>query len=252
MHRVRRLAIMMGLIALIVVPSCSQRAPLRTLGLTDTEAQQLSLARFKTYRLGTVQIDATFVAGGTAVDLSGWVDYRTRTAYATAREDGTPRNLVIWNERTVAITHVDGSVTSPPIPQPRLDSSWGTAPIDTSRSELHQILVIIMKLGSDRPDNPLLVAQNGARQLRTEVVDGEKISVFVVPPDPSPTQPASDKGAAADHRVITYWIDPAGTIRRAAFTLTSGTDVTITIAGSGGPGLTDPFTTAPSPTAEGG
>lgn len=233
------------LLAAAVLAGCSSGHRDEPAPLTDAQAEQLSLARFTTYQLGTVALDTRFTMDGTATELAGWVDFPAGVAYAEAIQDGVPRNLLIWTLTTVALKQTSRTATTPPLPQPPLDGTWGTATIHTAQSELQQILVVILSLGDDRPDNAELVRQNGARYLRNDRIGGQTMTVYAVPPNPTRTpagRPTGAPAAAAGHsRSITYWIDTAGAIRRAAFTLASGVAVTVDLTAAPGPQLRDPF-----------
>lgn len=178
------------------------------------EAQQLAIARFANYDTGSRPFRLTMTVDGSELSLRGWIDYVAHLGYAAVTGRFEAQSL-LWTETTVGIIPaVPDAQGDPALPIPALDDQgWSSHPLDPSASDLDAVLTTLGNLGSDRPDNPLLVQQAGALWLRTDEVDGVAVTVFATPPSDEPV--ADGAIPAADASPIRLWVDANGLILRA-------------------------------------
>ena len=101
----------------------------------------------------------------------------------------------------------------PPLPIPGADDpTWLSRAIDASASALDRRLVLIGSLGSDRPENPLLLQQTGALWLGEDEVDGTAVTVFAAPPSDEVAEPGS---VDADTSPLRLWVTADALLLRA-------------------------------------
>ena len=99
------------------------------------------------------------------------------------------------------------------------DQAWVSHPLDATSSRLDALLITLGGLGSDRPDNPVLLQQAGALWLRTDTVDGTPVTVFASPPTDKPLDGTTK--VTADTSPLRLWVDAAALLRRAEIRLGS-------------------------------
>lgn len=182
--------------------------------LTMAEAERLAVARFNNHERGTLAVDGYVLGGPERVQLTGWIDYSQSTGYAALYALGSagtkePLGLVRWAHGLTAFRPVPAAEPALPIPQ----DQWQTKAADPSGSALESMLAIVLHLGRDRPDNPLLIIQSDARWLRQDQIAGVPVDVMT-----GQTAPASDRVARTR-----YWIDAAGVTHRFETLLGSAT-----------------------------
>ncbi|WP_396668800.1 hypothetical protein [Microbacterium sp. R86528] len=193
-------------------------APTATaIGVTTEQAQILAITRFRNYDDTSRPFQTSVEESGQQLAITGWVDWVSGEGYAAVASDSGESGVVVWNHETTAATGADLAAGEfPPLPAPTLaeaeaDLSWGARPVDISTSALDAVLATTLALGSDRPDNPLLVQQSGALWLRNDAVDGIEVSVFVAPP----SDDAVSELPSADESGLRLWVDEEGTMWRA-------------------------------------
>ena len=149
--------------------------------------------------------------------MHGWVDYVAQLGYASVTGDfGT--EAVLWTDSSVgSIPRPADADGYPQFPIPALDDAeWQIQELDAAASALGALVATISALGSDRPDNPLLVQQSGALWLRADEIGGTAVTVFAAPPTDEPVEAGSVDPDAATLRL---WIDSQGLLRRAEVAL---------------------------------
>ncbi len=185
--------------------------------LTTDEAQGLATMRFQNYAAGVRTVRFEVADGGRSYAVDGWVDFAAHLGYAVARETSSGEaGLLAWTSQTVST--FDGAAASddggkPPLPPPGLDdAAWTTSELLPERSRLHALLSVLVRLGNDRPDNPVLLQQSDARWLRADSVDGVPVQVLAGPTsdDVSAQDPDADGSAAT----VRYWVDESWRILR--------------------------------------
>ncbi|MDK9495184.1 hypothetical protein QEZ40_005307 [Streptomyces katrae] len=184
-------------------PDSKAPAPRR---LTSEEADRMALARFAVYRRGTGGVTATVPSGDRTITLTGRVDWRGHRGYAELRDDATPpsRELVHWNPRGVAAhpRWTGGLPDEPPA------SGWEFHPLRPHSAALDSMLLLLLHLGSDRPDNAQLLARSDARRLREDRIDGVPVMVAA---GPGAAGTPAGSGRLGNTR---YWIDADGGLLR--------------------------------------
>ncbi|MEV7612007.1 hypothetical protein [Streptomyces sp. NPDC089799] len=174
--------------------------------LTAAEADRAALARFTTYRRGTGDVTMTIPYRGTTVTLTGRVDWRRRLGYAEVGSGGnlTARELIQWNQHTVvALPRWSGG-----LPEQPPAGGWQPHRITPHASPLDAALLLLMGLGSDRPDNAQLLARSSARWIKDDHIGTTPVTVFAGPGSPGAS---SDPNKPGNTR---YWIDGEGNLLR--------------------------------------
>ncbi|MGE7384264.1 hypothetical protein ACQKM2_02005 [Streptomyces sp. NPDC004126] len=186
--------------------------------LTAEEADRLALARFATYRRGTGNITVTIPTRGRTLHLSGRIDWRRHTGYATLRTDDHPptTQLVRWN-LTRLRTH---PATTGPLPEHPPADGWQERPLERLSSTLDTVLLLLLNLSADRPDNAQLLTNSTARRLGEERIGTTPVMV-VSGPAPAGRAPNSPGNTR-------YWIDATGNLLR--FTARPGGETAWTTA----------------------
>ena len=199
------LAVSLGVVA------CSPSGPPASRSLTTEESQLLAIARFRNFDAGSRSVTFEVTDAGHAIAFDGWCDYRTGTGYGLLLDGGTPNTLIMWRDATLAI-HAPGGPTAP-LPPPDAGSSlgatWLAATMDPAASALHAALLFVAELGSDRPENPLLLQQGGALWLRDDSIDGVPVTVFA-----GPTGLAPSPSTSLESSRVRYWVDATGLLHR--------------------------------------
>ncbi|QEO09241.1 hypothetical protein [Protaetiibacter larvae] len=183
--------------------------------VSSEEAQLLAIARFTNYDRGSRPFSTVVLEDGVQLTLTGWVDYGAHLGFATVAGDFAPQAL-LWTDTTVGIRAGEPDPDGNPVlPIPDLaDQGWQSHRLDGTASDLELLLTTIGNLGSDRPDNPLLLQQSGAFWLRADTLDGTAVTVFASPPSDQPADDA-DTAPTADDSPLRLWVDAHGLILRA-------------------------------------
>ncbi|GGQ20094.1 MULTISPECIES: hypothetical protein [Streptomyces] len=203
-----RTVLSLVLTALLALTACSSHGTRAATPrhLTSEEADRMALARFTAYRRGTGEVTATVPSRGRTVTLSGRIDWRGHHGYAELRDDAAPptRELVHWSTHGVASRPrwTGGLPDLPPA------SGWEVHPLQPHSAALDSMLLLLLHLGSDRPDNAQLLARSDARWLREDRIDGVPVMVAAGPG--APGTPAGS-GRLGNTR---YWIDADGRLLR--------------------------------------
>ncbi|MFI6305941.1 hypothetical protein ACIBCH_29030 [Amycolatopsis thailandensis] len=170
---------------------------------TLDEAARLAMARYLTYQSSPVRVRVEAPMAGSTVVVEAVVDYREHHAVGSYEFAGSAAGLVAWDDRALAVApgkQGDPLTTAGTMRatewSPR---SYTTDPLDTA-------LRLSMLLGQDRPDNAQVLAEQGPRWLRTEVIDGKPHEVFAGP------RPRAANGS--EQSPLTYWVADTGGLRR--------------------------------------
>ncbi|MFD7906041.1 hypothetical protein ACFV4F_32290 [Kitasatospora sp. NPDC059722] len=201
--------------------------------VTTDEASRLALSRLNLYQVSPVGVVLTAAeGGGVEIRVEGVVDYRTRRGvgrYTTTGPGAQPdRGLIVWDTGGLGLapepTGDKGEFWEQAEHVPR--SGW--SPRTYTADPLDSGLQLMVQLGADRPDNPLLLAQSGARWLGPDRIDGRGYDRFAGP---------RAQGAAPDggRSPLTYWVDGDGTLRRVTMRLPGlGTPTAVEFRGRDG------------------
>ncbi|MFJ3791377.1 hypothetical protein [Kitasatospora sp. NPDC090091] len=198
--------------------------------VTVDEASRLALSRLNLFQASPVTVTLTAAEGGdVAVRVEGVVDYRNRRGVGRYRVTGAngplDHGLVIWDAGGLGLAPEPAGADGPAWQQAERVPRQGWSPRAYTADPLDAGLQLMVQLGADRPDNPLLLAQSGARRLGSDRLDGRSYDRFSGP---------RAQGAAPDggRSPLTYWVDGDGTLRRVTMRMPGlGTPTTVDFAG---------------------
>lgn len=181
--------------------------------VTTEESQLLAITRFTNFDTGSRPIHTEVTVSGVATELTGWVDYDSALGFASVTGSFGAEALLWTNAALGAIPREPDADGNPLLPIPDLsDPGWQTQTLDPTASALDALLAAISALGSDRPDNPLLLQQSGALWLRQDEVDGTPVTVFAAPPSDEPIDPGA---GTAEDTTLMLWVAENGLLLRA-------------------------------------
>lgn len=167
--------------------------------LTAEEADQLAITRFNNYDRGTAPFRLQVEDGGSTYVLEGRVDFRGHVGFAAVEVNGTAAPAWLqWTFKEKAV-HDASAATLPEAPP---TGGWQLG-VMTEKSALDVALALLLNLAADRPENPMLLRQNGAEWHGSEEIDGVELDKF--------TGPGSDS-RPSDR--ITYYVDDDGRLHR--------------------------------------
>lgn len=228
-------AIALALLGCTAQPPAQEARP-----ITTEESQLLATARFRNFDAGARSITTALTDAGTPLALTGWVDYRTEVGYAVLDTQGQ-FYLLAWNASTIAAQPLTAeeaqAAASAPVPMPAIGEGFQEAAMNDTGA-LHPLLSILISLGNDRPDNPLLLQSGGALWLRTDTIGETAVNVFAGPTTGADSAAATVDPDASDTR---YWVDDAGLLHR--FEVRLGAEWVTVDFGPSDVSLTSPFTT---------
>ncbi|WP_380282850.1 hypothetical protein [Kitasatospora purpeofusca] len=198
--------------------------------VTVDEASRLALSRLTLFQASPVAVTLTAAeGGGISVRVEGVVDYRTRHGvgrYHTTGANGPlDHGLVVWDAGGLGLSPEPAGVDGPAWQQAERVPRQGWSPRSYTADPLDAGLRLIVELGADRPDNPLLLAQSGARWLGRDRLDGRDHDRFAGP---------RAQGAAPDgeRSPLTYWVDGDGGLRQVTMRMPGlGTPATVGFGG---------------------
>ncbi|MEV7603104.1 hypothetical protein AB0O91_37620 [Kitasatospora sp. NPDC089797] len=196
--------------------------------VTTDEAARLALSRLHLYQASPVGTVLTAdEGGGVRIRVEGVVDYRTHRGvgrYWSTGAGGGPldHGLIIWDTDGLGLAPEPADDHSPYWQQAEHVPRSGWSPRSYTADPLDAGLQLLTQVGADRPDNPLLLAQSGARWLGRDRIAGHDYDRFAGP---------RAQGAAPDgnRSPLTYWVDGDGTLGR----------LTMRMAGVGTPTAVD-------------
>ncbi|GAA2262889.1 MULTISPECIES: hypothetical protein [Kitasatospora] len=208
--------------------------------VTGDEASRLAVSRLNLYQASPVTVTLTATeGGGVVVRVKGIVDYRTHRAVGSYEVTGAAgdaragagqldHGLIVWDTGGLGLAPAPKGDTDPPWQQAEHVPRAGWSPRSYTADPLDAGLQLLIQLGADRPDNPLLLAQSGARWLGRDRIDDQSYDRFAGP---------RAQGAAPDggRSPLTYWVDGDGTLRRVAMRMAGlGTPTTVDFSGRNG------------------
>lgn len=239
MTRVRRLGVAGLALALLLTGCTAAPEPEPTWRpVTGEEAQILAVARFNNFDAGSRPFVTEVGEGDETQHVQGWVDYSSQVGYAAASDPEQPQT-VLWTSDSVGFLPADPDADGNPVlPIPPFDDTWQTAALAPSDYALDAVLAVLSGLGSDRPDNPLLVQQSGTLWLGRDEVDGVAVTVFAAPPTDEVRSP-DDPPLTPDSAKLRLAVDDEGLLRRADVQF-RGDWITIDLPDAPAPALTLP------------
>ncbi|WP_406297259.1 hypothetical protein OG948_16215 [Embleya sp. NBC_00888] len=202
--------------------------------VTVDEASRLAASRLTLYQASPVAVTLTAAEGGdVAIRVEGIVDYRTHRAVGGYQVTGSAgrldRGLIVWDGAGLGLAPVPEGVDGPPWQQAEHIPRQGWSSRAYTADPLDSGLRLLIQLGADRPDNPMLLAQSGARWLGRDRIQGRNYDRFS-----GPRAQDAARGTATDGTLspLTYWVDDDGGLRRATMRMPGlGTPTTVEITG---------------------
>ncbi|MGA5818032.1 hypothetical protein ACPC54_09255 [Kitasatospora sp. NPDC094028] len=216
--------------------------------VTVDEASRLALSRLNLYQASPVTVTLTADEGsGVRIEVTGVLDYRTHHGVGGYRTTGpggatpparpagpsagptagprTDQGLIVWDTDGLGLAPAPAGASGQPWEQAEHVPRPGWSPRSYTTDPLDAGLQLLVQLGADRPDNPLLLAQSGARWLGRDRIDGRDYDRFAGP---------RAQGSAPDggRSPLTYWLDGDGGLRRVTMRMAGlGTPTTIDFGG---------------------
>lgn len=181
-----------------------------TRSVSTEEAERLAVARFNNYDQGTLNFTASLTEAESSMWIEGRIDLQEHVGYGNLMidEEAPSFALLQWNYETVTAVGA-GSQELPA--QPPDNQEWQARSIDTEASSLDLTLLLLLGSGSDRPENPVLLRQNGAQWWGKDEVNGTAVDVFSGP---------GEDGAPSD--ALLYFVDTEGVLHRMVIKPPSG------------------------------
>ncbi|MFJ5098855.1 MULTISPECIES: hypothetical protein [unclassified Streptomyces] len=197
--------------------------------VTTEEASRLALSRLGLHQASPVTVRLTAAEGGdVVVRVRGVVDYRNHRAVGRYQVSGaseaSPRpgthgpssgrldqGLIVWDGGGLGLAPAHQDDGSPFWEQAERIPRSGWSARSYTSDPLDAGLQLMIGLGADRPDNPLLLAQSGARWLARDRIDGRDYDRFA---GPRARGAAPGPGPDGGRSPLTYWVDGDGGLRR--------------------------------------
>lgn len=170
--------------------------------VTTEEAERLSQVRMNNYDQQSSAFTMSMSSEGKKTWLEGRVDFREHLGYANVLIDGPPDSyaLLQWDFKTV----VAATAQSQELPeQPPEQVPWQPRKLEPSSSTFDTGLSLVLNLAADRPENPVLLQQNGAQWHGKAEVGGAEVDVFS---GPGEDNTVSDK--------LLYFVDEEAHLRK--------------------------------------
>jgi hypothetical protein len=179
--------------------------------LTTEEAQTLAAMRLRNLDAGTRTVAFDLADPDVELGFDGWFDYESGVGYGLASGDGD--ELLLWNTRAVGSHPATSDAAPLPIPDvDQLATAWQGSALDPQASRLETLLATIGSLGADRPENPLLLQQNGTLWLGERTIDGTELTVYAGPPSDEALE--ADETADPADATVRYWVDDRAMLHR--------------------------------------
>ena len=156
--------------------------------------------------------------------------------YAAVNNEDGSLGLVWWSESTIATREQPVDDATLPIPV----DGWASGPLDPANSSFTNILSVIGALGSDRPENPLLLRQSDAAWLRSDTIGDLAVDVFAGPSSATGDgQPGATAEPGDPQTAPRYWLDDTGLMHRVELRL-GGSSAWTTVDFGSADGVTIP------------
>ncbi len=195
------------------------------------QIQRLATMRENDWRDGRSGFRATIGGPGSAVHLTGWVDWRKQLLYLSSAGDrsGPADGLVEAGPQLAAVRLgrpapvSDGSGIVDPFPPPPAvppTDGWRVRKLTTTgpdASPFDGLLVLLLGLSAGEPDDARALAAAQPKFLRRAMTGGVATDVLVGPATlpGTVTGPARQSSAAPGNGAqVSYWLDDTGRLRR--------------------------------------
>lgn len=194
----RRRAVATAVVATVLLAGCgggddapkagTSTAAAAARGVPADDVQTLTLARLLERNRQAVgaRFTGSFPVDGTAVPMTGRVDFRTGRGTLSAGEAGARPRRYVWTRERVYAQSAPGSETyTTSAPTPKTD-------------QVHSAIQFLNLLSAETIDNTANIRDQDARFVRRQDLDGTPVDVFTL-------------GSRAE---TTYWVDRQGGLLR--------------------------------------
>ena len=235
--RARRSLLVAGLLAVVALVALGVALALRgsvdteaaeTRPLSEGESERLAAFRFRNYLAEGSEFTLQIPQPQGDLDIRGRVDFREHVGIARTRLGGE-RALIWWNGERLEAWPGEGGEGEIPSTLPATGHT-GRA-IDARTSTLDRMLLLLLQLAQDRPDNSTLLLQSDARWVGTDTVNDVRCDIFAGPStttaaetapqtpasspapldaSPSPLATRSSAGSVPPERRPRYCVDATG------------------------------------------
>jgi hypothetical protein len=180
--------------------------------LSDAESERLAVARFRNFDAGVRSIDVQLPESSVGtITITGWFDWGNGAGYAAVNNEDGSLGLVWWSESAIATREQPVDAATFPIPV----DGWASGPLDPANSSFTNILSVIVALGTDRPENPLLLRQSDAAWLRSDTIGDIAVDVFAGPSGATGDDQSGSSAQPGDPQTAPrYWLDDTGLMHR--------------------------------------
>lgn len=172
--------------------------------LTPEEAELLAVVRFRLYRASPVPVLMEW-PGRPSSSFAVTLDLKDHRAYGrfTTSEDGQQleEGFVAWSFDRLATALPSAAGSSGD--QVPAEGEWQMRSITTSVPR-DILLLLALNLGSDRPENPLLLQQSSARFLRQDRL-GDQTALVLEGPIRADGEPSEDRSSR-----LRFWVSEEG------------------------------------------
>lgn len=204
--------------------------------LTVQEAERLSVGRFLNYQDTGAAFTTTVPTPSGSVAMTGLLDFREHVGYATSTvSQAVSSEIVQWGFSVLLTWPTAATTAGPPAELPA--GQPAQQELSAANSNREAVLLLMLGLAADRPDNAQLLRQTDAAWLRADEVRGIPVDVISGPSqatDAVPTGAAVTGQAGTGQTMISqappkagsstrYWIDATGRILRFEADLPTGT-----------------------------
>lgn len=174
--------------------------------INDSEAQMIAALRVRNRADGVSGVRTAVPFQGGKMAVRGWIDWKRPLAYLAVF--GPRPTLVQAMPGVIAVREGPFAGDRPPAEPPQ--DGWVLRELATGKpsTTVDAVVMALLLLTSDRPDNPLLIRQQGARWLRSDETGDRDVQVFLGPR-------GKTGGGAGD---IRYWLDSGGRLQTMEFT----------------------------------
>lgn len=195
-----------------VTPSADASEPR---AISREESELLAVSRWRNFDAGAREFTATLTDRGQELTLRGVVDFADASGIAEITGDFAAE-VAAWTGTDVGL-HPAPADFAPhaPVEPPADSADWRARALDTTASSVDTLLVALLNLGLDRPENPMLLRQSGSVLVRSDTIGKTPVGVYAFPPEGADAPPApNDAATTAGFRL---WVDESEWMLRAEF-----------------------------------
>ncbi len=222
--------ISLSLLLVLFLSACAGGSTPKWHPVTTEESQLFALSRFKNFEAGARQFSTEINIKQQELIIDGWVNYEEMLGVANVKGKDFAPQIILWDGSKVSLYKNENNISLKAyIDRIPINTQTISRPINPSASLLDTLLVTLLQLGIDRPENPLLLQQTGTLWLKEEVDNGKKIQIFAGPPSGEPLKP-EDSAPTPEKALVKYGIDVDGMMWRVEILLQKWVIINFNIA----------------------